>query len=92
MELSNADEIADAFERVDALLEQATDAAPAVALLLERAREQGVTEHQLAAHLRTTTPVLRWLLKLAPDATANRIDLDGTDVGALLLKWARAAK
>ena len=30
MELSNAAEIADAFERVDALLEQATAAAPAV--------------------------------------------------------------
>jgi hypothetical protein len=92
MELSTAADIAAAFDTVDALLEQATDAAPAVALLLERARQQGVSEHQLAANLRATTPVLRWLMRLAPDATANRIDLDGADVGALLLKWARAAK
>ena len=92
MELSTANEIAAAFDTVDALLEQATAAAPAVALLLERARQQGVSEHQLAANLRATTPVLRWLMRLAPDATANRIDLDGADVGALLLKWARAAK
>ena len=89
MELSTANEIAAAFDTVDALLEQATNAAPAVALLLLRAKEQGVSEHQLAANLRATTPVLRWLLKLSPDATANRIDLDGDDVGALLIRWAQ---
>ena len=88
MELSTADEIAAAFERVDALLVAATDAAPAVALLLARAKQNGVTEHQLAAHLCTPTSVLRWLLKLAPDATADRIDL-GDDLGELLLRWAR---
>ena len=88
MELSNAAEIADAFERVDALLEQATAAAPAVALLLERARQQGVSEHQLAAHLCTPTSVLRWLVRVKPDATANRIDLEG-DLGALLIRWAQ---
>jgi hypothetical protein len=89
VELSTANEIAAAFDTVDALLEQATAAAPAVALLLERAQEQGVSEHQLAANLRTTTPVLRWLLKLAPDATANRIELEG-DLGEVLLRWARS--
>jgi hypothetical protein len=88
VELSNADEIAAAFDTVDELLEQATAAAPAVGLLLSRAQEQGISEHQLAANLRATTPVLRWLLKLAPDATANRIDLEG-DVGELVLRWAR---
>ena len=35
--MSNADEIAAAFNKVDELLMAATDAAPAVALLLERA-------------------------------------------------------
>ena len=90
MELSNADEIAAAFNTVDALLEQAGAVAPAVALLLSRAQEQGISEHQLAANLRTTTPVLRWLLKLAPDATANRIDLDTADLGEVLLRWARS--
>jgi site-specific recombinase XerC len=88
VELSTAAEIADAFARVDDLLEQARAAAPAVALLLSRARQQGISEHQLAANLRATTPVLRWLLKLAPDATANRIDL-GEDVGALIIRWAQ---
>ena len=87
--MSNAAEIAAAFSKVDELLLAATDAAPAVALLLARAQEQGVSEHQLAANLRTNTAVLRWILKLAPDATANRIDLEG-DLGEVLLKWARS--
>jgi hydrogenase maturation factor len=88
MALSNAAEINEAFSEVDHFLLTAAAAAPAVALLLSRAQEQGVSEHQLAANLRATTPVLRWLLKLAPDATANRIDLEG-DLGELLLRWAR---
>jgi hypothetical protein len=33
---------------------------------------------------------LRWLLRLAPDATTDRIDLDEADVGEVLLRWARA--
>ncbi len=88
MELSTADEIAAAFATVDELLLAATDAAPAVALLLERARQQGVSEHQLAANLRTTTAVLRWMLRVKPDATADRsLDL-GEDVGELIIRWA----
>ena len=90
MELSTANEIAAAFDTVDALLEQATAAAPAVALLLSRAQEQGVSEHQLAANLRTTTAVLRWVMRVKPDATADRsLDL-GEDVGEVLLRWARS--
>lgn len=89
MQLSNAADIADAFDTVDELLLAATAAAPAVALLTARAAEHGITEPQLASHLRTNTAVLRWLLKLAPDATADRsIDL-GDDLGELLLRWAR---
>ena len=87
--MSNADEIAAAFSKVDELLMAAADAAPAVALLLLRAQEQGVSEHQLAANLCTPTPVLRWLLKLAPDATANRIELEGEDLGELIIRWAQ---
>ena len=87
MELSNAAEIAAAFDTVDALLEQATAAAPAVALLLTRAQEQGVSEHQLAANLRTNTAVLRWLVRVKPDATADRIELEG-DLGELIIRWA----
>ena len=89
--MSTADEIAAAFSKVDELLERAGEVAPAVALLLSRAQEQGISEHQLAANLRTTTAVLRWVLRVKPDATANRIDLED-DLGEVLLKWARAAK
>ena len=90
MEMITADDIAAAFNKVDELLLAATDAAPAVELLLARAQERGITEHQLAAHLRTNTAVLRWLLKLSPDATANRIDLEDDDLGEVLLRWARS--
>ena len=89
--MSNAAEINEAFSKVDHFLLTAAAAAPAVALLLTRAQAQGVSEHQLAANLRTNTAVLRWLVRVKPDATADRIDLDG-DLGELLLKWARAAK
>ena len=90
--MSTSDEIAAAFERVDALLVAATAAAPAVALLVARAADRGISEARLANHLHIGNPtVMRWLMKLEP-AAADRIDLDGADVGALLLKWARAAK
>jgi hypothetical protein len=88
MALSNAAEINEAFSEVDHFLLTAAAAAPAVALLLSRAQEQGVSEHQLAANLRTNTAVLRWVLRVKPDATANRIDLEG-DLGELVLRWAR---
>jgi predicted transcriptional regulator len=91
MELSSAAEIAAAFERVDELLVAATAAAPAVALLAARAAERGISEAKLANHLRlTNTTVLRWLLRLAPDATTDRIDLDGDDIAELVLRWARS--
>ena len=60
--MSNADEIAAAFERVDELLVAATAAAPAVALLAALAAERGITEAKLANHLRTNPTVLRWVL------------------------------
>ena len=86
--MSNADEIAAAFSKVDELLAAATAAAPAVALLLTRAQEQEISEIRITNHLGLNATVLRWLLKLEPDATANRIDLEG-DLGELLLDWAR---
>ena len=90
--MSTADESAAAFERVDELLVAATAAAPAVALLAARAAERGITEAKLANHLRlTNTTVLRWVMKLAADATTDRsIDLDGNDLGEVLLRWARS--
>ena len=90
--MNTADEIAAAFDRVDALLVAATAAAPAVALLLARAAENGVSETKLTNHLGLNATVLRWLLRLAPDATTDRIDLDGddTDLAELVLRWARS--
>ena len=89
--MSTADEIAAAFERVDELLVAATAAAPAVALLAARAAERGITEAKLANHLRlTNTTVLRWLVRLEPAAADRSIDLDGDDLGEVLLRWARS--
>jgi hypothetical protein len=90
VELSNADEIAAAFNTVDALLEQATTAAPAVALLLARAQEQGVTEARITNHLGLNATVVRWLQGLQQN-TADRSAIEDTaDLGELLLKWARS--
>jgi hypothetical protein len=88
--VSTADEIAAAFERVDELLLAATAAAPAVALLAARAAERGISEAKLANHLHLNATVLKWVLRTAPDATTDRIDLDEADVGELVLRWARA--
>jgi hypothetical protein len=88
--MNTSDEIAAAFERVDELLLAATAAAPAVALLAARAAENGVSETKLTNHLGLNATVVRWLLKLAPDATTDRIDLDEADLGELVLRWARA--
>ena len=90
--MSNADEIAAAFSRVDAFLMAAGEVAPSVELLLARAAENGVSETKLANHLRTNPTVLRWLLRLAPDATTDRIDLEAADadLAELVLRWARS--
>jgi hypothetical protein len=91
--MSSPDEIAAAFERVDQLLLAATAAAPAVALLAARAAERGISEAKLANHLRTNPTVLRWVMKLAADATTDRsIDLEAadTDLAELVLRWARS--
>ena len=89
--MSSPDEIAAAFSRVDAFLMAAGEVAPSVELLLARAQEQGVTEARITNHLGLNATVVRWLLKLEPDATTDRsIDLDEADVGELVLAWARA--
>ena len=89
--MSSPDEIAAAFERVDSFLMAAGEVAPSVELLLARARQQGITEAAMLRHLRLNSTTARWLLKLAADATAERsIELDGDDLGELVLRWARA--
>ena len=90
--MSTAAQVDEAFRRVDQFLLAAGEVAPSVELLLERARQNGITEPQLASHLHITTAVLRWLVRLSPDATADRIDLDGddADLADLVLRWARS--
>jgi hypothetical protein len=64
-----------------------------VELLLARAAENGVSETKLTNHLGLNATVVRWLLKLAPDATTDRsIDLEAadTDLAELVLRWARS--
>ena len=91
MELSSAAQVDEAFRRVDQFLADAGEVAPWVELLLTRAEQQGVTETRITNHLGLNATVVRWLLKLAPDATTDRsIDLDEADLGELLLRWARA--
>ena len=79
-----------AFSKVDELLLAATAAAPAVALLAARAAERGITETKLANHLHLNPTVLRWVMKLEPAAADRSIDLDGDDLGEVLLRWARS--
>ena len=89
--MSNAAEIAAAFGKVDELLVAATAAAPAVALLAARAAERGISEAKLANHLHLNATVLKWVMRTGPDATTDRsLDLDGDDLGELVLRWARA--
>ena len=88
--MSSAAEINEAFSKVDEFLLAAGEVAPWVELLLARAAENGVSETKLANHLGLNATVVRWLLKLAADATTDRIDLDGVDLGELVLRWARA--
>jgi orotate phosphoribosyltransferase-like protein len=88
-----AEEIAAAFGKVDELLVAATAAAPAVALLAARAAERGISEAKLAAHLHLNATTMRWVLKLEPAAATDRsIDLEAadTDLGELMLRWARS--
>ena len=82
-------DIGAAFDKLDRLLEVAQEAGPSIALLLEAGRQQGLGDQTVQKYLRLNTTVLRWCLKLSPDATADRSEL--TDVGELLIDWARSS-
>ena len=87
--MASPEDVAAAFDRVDALLVAATAAAPAVALLLTRAQEQGISETRITNHLGLNATVVRWLQGLQQN-TADRIAIEDTaDLGELLLRWAR---
>jgi hypothetical protein len=85
--MDNPHDLAEAFARLDALLAAAEAAGPAMELLLATGEAQGITEMTMFRRLGINATVLRWCVKLAPDATADRDEL--TDVGALLIDWAR---
>ena len=76
-----------AFAKLDQLLAVAQEAGPSIALLMEAGRQQGLGDQTVQKYLRLNTTVLRWALRLAPDAAADRAEL--TDAGALLIDWAR---
>ena len=90
--MASPEDVAAAFDRVDALLVAAKETAPSVSLLLDRAAANGISEKTLATQLHLNATVLRWVMKLAPDATADRIDLKAADddIAELLLRWARS--
>jgi tRNA A37 threonylcarbamoyltransferase TsaD len=82
-------DIGAAFDKLDRLLEVAQDAGPSIALLMEAGRQQGLGDQTVQKYLKLNTTVLRWALKLSADTTADRDEL--TDVGELLLAWARSS-
>jgi hypothetical protein len=91
--MASPEDVAAAFDRVDALLVAATAAAPAVALLAARAAERGISEAKLANHLHLNATVLKWVMRTGPDATTDRsIDLEAADddLAELVLRWARS--
>ena len=83
----SSDDIGAAFDKLDQLLAVAEAAGPSIALLMEAGRQQGLGDQTVQKYLKLNTTVLRWALRLAPDTTADRAEL--TDVGALLIEWAR---
>jgi hypothetical protein len=89
--MASPEDVAAAFDRVDALLVAAKETAPSVSLLLDRAAANGISEKTLATQLHLNATVLRWVMKLAPDATTDRIYLGGddADLGELVLAWVR---
>ena len=80
-------DIAEAFARLDALLAAAEATGPSIALLMAAGEAQGITEATMFRRLGINGTIVRWSVKLSPDATADRSEL--VDVGALLLAWAR---
>jgi hypothetical protein len=85
--MDRAADIGAAFDALDRLLEVAQEAGPSIALLMAAGEAQGITEATMFRRLGINGTIVRWALRLGPDATADRDEL--TDVGELLLAWAR---
>jgi hypothetical protein len=91
--MASPEDVAAAFDRVDALLVAAKETAPSVALLLDRAAANGICEKTLANHLHLNATVLKWVMRTGPDATTDRsLDLEAADddLAELVLRWARS--
>jgi hypothetical protein len=80
-------DLAEAFNRLDALLAAAEAAGPGIELLLATGKAQGITETTMFRRLQINGTVLRWSVKLSTDATADRSEL--IDVGQVVIEWAR---
>ena len=85
--MSTTHDLAEAFNRLDALLAAAEAAGPAMELLLATGEAQGITETTMFRRLQINATIVRWALRLGRDAVADRSEL--TDVGELLIDWAR---
>jgi hypothetical protein len=85
--MDRSHDIAEAFNRLDALLAAAEAAGPAMDLLLAVGADQGITEATMFRRLQINATIVRWAQKLGPDAVADRDEL--VDAGELLLAWAR---
>ena len=85
--MSTTHDLAEAFARLDALLAAAEAAGPARQLLLAAGEAQGITEMRMFRQLQINATIVRWALRLGRDAVADRSEL--TDVGELLIEWAR---
>jgi hypothetical protein len=84
--MSDPHDVAAAFAQLDRLLEVAQEAGPSIALLMEAGHQQGITEATMFRRLGINGTIVRWSVKLAPDAAADRSEL--IDVGQVVLDWA----
>ena len=80
-------DLAEAFNRLDALLAAAEAAGPAMELLLATGADQGITEATMFRRLGINGTIVRWSQKLTPDAAADQSEL--VDVGQVVIDWAR---
>ena len=85
--MNDPQDIAEAFDLLDALLAAGAAAGPAMELLLATGEAQGISELRMFRQLQINATIVRWAQKLSPDAVADRDEL--VDVGELLLAWAR---
>jgi hypothetical protein len=82
-------DLAEAFNRLDALLAAAEAAGPGMELLLATGADQGITEATMFRQLQINGTIVRWALRLSTDTTADRSEL--IDVGQVVIEWARSS-